>query len=167
MITTITQIPTLATPEAIAPFGTLIEPADDGVPFGPADATLALTAGTPRFYIMRLYARPNRITAITRHRAVTQCLASVGARDWFIGLAAAVDPDNQDEVPDPTAITVFRIPGGTALAMNRGTWHAGPYFDGDGVDFLNLELSDTNIADHHTVRLDDRFGLAIEFSIGA
>ncbi len=141
------RTPVPATPEAIAPFGTLIEPSEDGTPFGPADAALDLSGGTPRLYIMRLPGRALRIAAITRHRRVTQCLASATGRDWFIGLAAP------EATPSAETITVFRIPGGRALALRKGCWHAGPFFEGEEADFLNLELSDTNETDHDTVRL--------------
>jgi len=153
-----------ATPEAIAPYGTLIEPGDDGTPFGAADAVLDLGRGTPRLYIMRLTARPMRVTGITRHAAVTQCLAAMKGEEWFIALAAPGDADDPDAVPDPAGIEAFRIPGDKALALHRGTWHAGPYFAAPSVDFLNLELADTNIVDHHTVRLDRRFGLAFDIT---
>ena len=39
-----------ATPAAIAPYATLIEPGEDGTPFGAADAVLDLGRGTPRLY---------------------------------------------------------------------------------------------------------------------
>lgn len=148
--------PIPATPEAIAPFGTLILPGEDGAPFGPADARLDLGQGTPRLYIMRLPGRPMLIRAITRHRRVTQCLASATGREWFIGLAAPGDD------PHPDRISLFRIPGGTALALHAGTWHAGPLFEGEAADFLNLELADTNEADHDTVRLDTAYGVVLE-----
>jgi len=48
----------------------------------------------------------------------------------------------------------LRIPGNYFIKLNQGTWHAGPYFDDEFVDFYNLELSDTNINDHHTYNLD-------------
>lgn len=151
--------PVTATPESIAPFGTLVLPSEDGTPFGPQDARLDLSQGTPRLYIMRLPARPLRIPAITRHRRVTQCLASATGRDWFVGLAAP------GEDPHPDRITVFRIPGGTALALRAGTWHAGPLFEGEEADFLNLELSDTNETDHDTVRLDRSYGVVLELAL--
>lgn len=130
--------PVRATFESIAPYGTLIEASEDGSPFGARDAQLKLDAGTPRFYIMRLRDRLPTIKRIARHNKVTQCLASSQARDWFIGLAAPG--------PEPTrdAIRLFRIPGGSALALNPGTWHAGPYFAEAAADFFNLELVDTN-----------------------
>lgn len=142
------RTPLLATAANVAPFGTLVEPSEDGTPFGPADAALDLMGGTPRLYIMRLPARPLRIAAITRHAKVTQCLASATGKDWFIGLAAP------GTTPSAGTITVFRIPGGRALALQKGAWHAGPFFEGEEADFLNLELSDTNETDHHTVKLD-------------
>ncbi|MBX9594145.1 MAG: hypothetical protein K2X46_07260, partial [Roseomonas sp.] len=72
----IALVPEAATPEALAPFGTLVEPGEDGTPFGPADARLELGRGTPRLYIMRLVKRPMLVRGITRHTRVTQCLAA-------------------------------------------------------------------------------------------
>jgi ureidoglycolate hydrolase len=151
-----------ATPGAIAPFGTLIEPGADGTPFGPGDARLELGAGTPRLYIMRLAHRPLLVKGITRHRRVTQCLAATKGMEWFICLAAPADPGAPDAKPDPDGIACFRIPGDVALALKRGTWHAGPFFEAPEGDFLNLELSDTNETDHHTVRLDAEYGIALQ-----
>ena len=154
---TIGMTPIAATPEAIAPFGTQVVPGEDGAPFRPADAQLALGAGTPRFYIMRLPFRPLGVVGITRHAKVTQVLASADGQPWFICLA----PPAPGDAPDPAAIACFRIPPGVALSLHRGTWHAGPYFEGESADFFNLELADTNSDDHHTVRLDQAFGLRL------
>lgn len=154
-----------ATPESIAPYGTLITPGEDGTPFGPGDAVLDLGRGTPRLYIMRLNRKPLLVRGITRHCRVTQCLAAMGGKDWFVCLAAPQDSPsggNAPERPDPARIACFRIGGGVALALKRGSWHAGPFFEAESVDFLNLELSDTNETDHHTVRLDQEFGTVIE-----
>lgn len=151
-------MPRMATPESIAPFGTLIEPTEDGHPFGAADAELELSQGTPRLYIMRLRQRPLLIRGITRHSRVTQCLASMKGEEWFIGLAEPGD------APAPEEIRVFRIGGDVALALHRGTWHAGPFFLAPEQDFLNLELSDTNETDHHTVRFDTEFGFILEIA---
>jgi hypothetical protein len=46
--------------------------------------------------------------------------------------------------PDPAEVYVFQISGPTFLRLHTGTWHAGPLFKADAVDFYNLELSDTN-----------------------
>lgn len=142
--------PHTATPETIAPYGTLITAGEDGAPFGPGDAMLELGQGRPRFYIMRLTARPLVINGITRHSRVTQCLASTDGAEWFIGLAPP--SPGQDAPAEP--VRVFRIPGGTALALRAGTWHAGPFFTAPTQDFFNLELQDTNETDHHTAKLE-------------
>lgn len=138
------------TKEAFAPYGEVIEPADDGV-FNADDATLDLGRGTPRFYVMRLHDRAPHFERITRHRAVTQCLASVGGAPWLIAVCPPDDVDTPDARPDAARLAAFEIPGHVAIKLHRGTWHAGPYFDGTEASFFNLELTDTNEVDHHTV----------------
>ena len=145
---------------AFAPYGTLIEATEDGKPFGPDEAQLELARGTPRFYVMRLHHRELSFRHLTRHIAVTQCLASVGGHQWILAVATPQDPDNPDALADPASIRAFSIPGTVAVALHRSTWHVGPYFEAQSVDIFNLELSDTNQVDHHNCRLDEQFGLA-------
>ncbi|MDX3904846.1 MAG: ureidoglycolate lyase [Pigmentiphaga sp.] len=153
------------TAERFRPYGTLIEATEDGVPFGPHDARLVLDRGTPRFYIMNLHRRPPRFRHITRHLSVTQCLASVGGKPWFIAVAPPDSPDDAQALPDAARIRAFRVEGDQAIMLARGTWHAGPFFDtGDTLAFFNLELADTNVVDHHTVRLDHVFGYEFAFA---
>lgn len=143
-----------ATAQNIAPYGKLLEPGEDGTPFGDLDATLKLTQGIPRLYIMTLHARPLRITHITRHQLVTQCLASMQGLDWIMLMAPP------DERPDPECIRALRFSGTQALAMHVGTWHAGPLLLQPACHFLNLELSDTNTVDHDTVALPYPYALS-------
>ena len=150
--------------DAFAPYGTLLLPQEDGKLFGPDEARLELTRGTPRFYVMRLKRRDKEFAHLTRHLAVTQCLASVGGRPWLIAVAPPLDPDNPAGEPNLDALRAFAVPGDAAVALHRSTWHAGPFFDGPAQDFFNLELADTNQVDHHTVRLDRRFGLRLRFA---
>lgn len=153
-----------ATAAALAPYGTLVEPAEDGAPVLqgglPDSAGLELGQGTPRFYVMRLLRRALRVDRITRHRRVTQCLAALHGQDWMLVLAPPGDADDPDARPDCAALAAFRFAGGQAVILHRGTWHAGPLFDADGADFVNLELADTNEVDHHTVPLDRSYVLA-------
>ncbi|MEM9134399.1 MAG: ureidoglycolate lyase [Actinomycetota bacterium] len=153
------------TSDAFLPFGTVMAPSEDGLPFGPGDARLDLSAGTPRFYTMRLRARGLAVSRITRHRRVTQVLASAGGFEWVIAVAPPDRVGDPDAEPPLEAIRAFRIPGDTAIMLAVGTWHAGPLFDpeatgaGDGsASFFNLELSDTNIVDHHTCDLAATYG---------
>lgn len=148
--------------EAFAPFGCVIAPQDDGLPFGPAEARLELSQGMPRYYTMVIPGRGFEIDRITRHRRVTQVLASASASAWVLAVAPPLGLDDDAAEPAPDAIRAFRIPGDTAVMLARGTWHAGPLFGPGGMaPFFNLELADTNVVDHHTCRLDLRHGLRL------
>lgn len=145
-------------PASFAPFGQVIRASADGAVFGPDDAQLQLSEGTPRFYIMRLPHRGRRFQAITRHRRCTQCLGSLGGQSWLM----AVAPPGDRPAPNPEEIRAFEIPGDCFIKLHVGTWHAGPYFDAPEVSFYNLELSDTNVTDHDTCDLRSRYQLEFE-----
>uniref|UniRef100_J3L5I9 Ureidoglycolate hydrolase n=1 Tax=Oryza brachyantha TaxID=4533 RepID=J3L5I9_ORYBR len=159
-----------APPESVAPFGRVVAASSGagGDHFGPDDAQLDLSRGAPRFYIMRLEKRPLKFRTITHHASVTQCLGSIGGEDWYLGVAKPSIVDGAHEQgsdgrkpvqsraghcylpPDPAEVCVFRVSGSKFLKLHIGTWHAGPLFKADAVDFYNLELSNTNIVDHTT-----------------
>jgi len=149
--TTTQQLPAeLITPENFQHYGQVIFPSEDGKAYDAEDAQLNLKNGTPRFYIMRLHKRGRKFHKITRHVQCTQCLGSLGGKDWLIAVAP---PNNASEQPSLADIVAFRIPGNCFIKLAVGTWHAGPYFEHDLVDFYNLELSDTNVVDHFTHNL--------------
>ncbi|MBD2498763.1 ureidoglycolate lyase [Nostoc sp. FACHB-280] len=137
----------LITPENFQRYGQVISASKDGKAFDAEDAQLNLQNGTPRFYIMRLEKRGRKFNKITRHVKCTQCLGSLEGKDWFI---AVCPPHNELDEPVLAEIAAFRIPGNCFIKLNEGTWHAGPYFDHEVVDFYNLELADTNVVDHFT-----------------
>ncbi|MCU0537716.1 MAG: ureidoglycolate lyase [Hydrococcus sp. Prado102] len=134
------------TPDGFKPYGQLINPSQDGIAYDETDAQLNLQNGIPRFYIMRLDKRGRKFHKITRHNQCTQCLGSLQGKDWLI----AVAPPSAANEPDMEKMSAFRIPGNCFIKLEVGTWHAGPYFEHDVVDFYNLELSDTNVVDHFT-----------------
>ena len=146
-----------------APYGTLLPPHEDGKLFGPDEAQLDLSRGTPRFYVMRLFGRPMGFSRITRHLNVTQCLASVEGGSWLIAVCPPDDPDNPVATPNLARLAAFEVPGNVAIMLGRSTWHAGPYFTGKTKDFFNLELADTNQVDHHSCELGKTFGQVFEF----
>ena len=157
--TTIPLPATLVSSEAFHPFGQVIFPSEDGAVFGPDDAQLDLSQGTPRFYIMHLDHKGRHFSRITRHQACTQCLGSLNGEEWLMVVA----PPGPEDKPNPSDLKAFRIPGNCFIKLHLGTWHAGPYFDQAAIDFYNLELSNTNIVDHYTCDLSVTFGLS--FSI--
>jgi len=134
------------TPDNFQRYGQVIWASEDGKSYDAEDAQLNLQNGTPRFYIMRLHHKGRKFHKITRHVQCTQCLGSLEGKDWLI----AVAPPNQAQQPALEEISAFRIPGNCFIKLEMGTWHAGPYFEHDFVDFYNLELSDTNVVDHFT-----------------
>lgn len=135
------------TPENFRAYGQVIFASEDGKTYDSEDAQLDLQNGTPRFYIMRLHLRGRKFHTITRHIQCTQCLGSLEGKDWLIVVAP---PNNQADQPALEDLAAFRIPGNCFIKLEMGTWHAGPYFEHEFVDFYNLELSDTNLVDHFT-----------------
>ena len=132
------------TSENFRSYGQVISASVDGKCFDAQDALLNLQNGIPRFYIMRLHEKGRKFRKITRHVQCTQCLGSLDGKDWLMAVAPPCDSDK----PSLEDIVAFRIPGNCFIKLETGTWHAGPYFDADFVDFYNLELSDTNVVDH-------------------
>ncbi|MBD2138368.1 ureidoglycolate lyase [Anabaena sp. FACHB-1237] len=149
----------IITPENFQPYGQVIFPIQDGKTFDQEDAKLNLEHGIPRFYIMRLENKGRKFNHITRHIKCTQCLGSLDGKDW---LMAVCPPNNDSNEPVLEKIAAFRIPGNCFIKLEVGTWHAGPFFDHDFVDFYNLELSDTNVIDHFTHNFRKSHNLELE-----
>jgi ureidoglycolate lyase len=158
--------PLALTRENFALYGEAILPAPDGAPLAGHEAEgLDLSHGRPRFYVMRLEGRGLNFRAITRHRRVTQCLASTFGQNWLLGVAPPKGLDDPNAKPALEDIVAFKVPGGMAIKLHAGTWHAGPFFAGGQMDFFNLELADTNEIDHHTVALDREYATEFEFDV--
>lgn len=110
---------------------------------------------------MHLENRPLKFSTITHHASVTQCLGSIGGHFWYLGVAkpsifGSEKPEGGVELvksrcghfyapPAPDEVRVFRFSGPKFVKLHLGTWHAGPLFKGDSMDFYNLELSNTNV----------------------
>jgi ureidoglycolate hydrolase len=149
------------TAEAFAPYGQIVTPRralGQGVgpryePWtNPDEAQLVLRHGQPRLWIMRLAKIGVRFQRIARHRRVTQCLGALGGKDWLVGVAPPGDLADSGR-PRLDDIVGFRVPGDCVIKLHVATWHAGPHFTHDEVDFVNLEMMDTNETDFHAVDL--------------
>ena len=149
----------LITPETFRLYGQVISASVDGKLYDSEEAQLNLQNGIPRFYIMRLHHKGRKFHKITRHVQCTQCLGSLEGKDWLIAVAP---PNHNTDEPALEDITAFRIPGNCFIKLEVGTWHAGPYFEHEFVDFYNLELSDTNVADHLTHNFQESHQLEFE-----
>ena len=114
---------------------------------------------------MKIENRPLKFGTITHHASVTQCLGSIGGHEWYLGVAKpSILEKNSSEIeidlgksivksscghlyepPRVEEVRVFKISGPKFIKLNRGTWHAGPIFKPQAMDFYNLELTDTNV----------------------
>ncbi|MEW5858218.1 MAG: ureidoglycolate lyase [Cyanobacteriota bacterium] len=149
----------LITLENFRLYGQVISASVDGKLYDSEEAQLNLQNGIPRFYIMRLHHKGRKFHKITRHVQCTQCLGSLEGKDWLIAVAP---PNHNTDEPALEEIKAFRIPGNCFIKLEVGTWHAGPYFDHEFVDFYNLELSDTNVVDHFTHNFQESHTLEFE-----
>jgi ureidoglycolate hydrolase len=149
------------TDEAFAPYGQVIAPLRTGgqgaettadPETSPTEARLVLGNGEPRLWIMHLPHVGLGFARIARHRRVTQCLGSLGGKEWLIAVAPPGDPDDAAR-PRIEDIVAFRIPGDRLIKLHVATWHAGPHFINDECLFVNLENRDTNRRDFHAVPL--------------
>jgi ureidoglycolate hydrolase len=149
------------TAEAFAPYGQVIAPLRTGgqgteTSYDPeasaSEAKLVLDNGEPRLWIMHLPHVGLGFTRIARHRRVTQCLGSLGGKEWLIGVAPPGDLSD-DARPRVEDIAAFRVPGDRLIKLHVATWHAGPHFVHDECLFINLENLDTNRRDFHGVPL--------------
>jgi len=149
------------TPEAFAPYGQVIAPLRTGgqgsetyhdPETAPSEANLVLTNGVPRLWIMHLPHVGLSFSRIARHGRVTQCLGSLGGKEWLIGVAPPGDQSDEAR-PRLEDIVAFRVPGDRIIKLHVATWHAGPHFVHDECQFMNLENLDTNRRDFHAVSL--------------
>ncbi len=149
------------TPEGFAPFGQIIATRTTGgqgvnaaydPDANPEEAQLVLTNGRPRLWLMHSKGVGTKFTHIARHRKVTQCLGSMGGKEWLIAVAPPGDPSDAAR-PGLKDIRAFRIPGDQAIMLDVATWHAGPHYIHEDCLFFNLENMDTGERDFHQVDL--------------
>src|SRR5512147_3208962 len=165
-VTTIRAKPLAA--KLFAPYGEVIYPRAAGTQFdinpydpetGTEEASLILTNGTPRLWIMHLKKNALVFRKLARHRRVTQCLGSLQGKEWFVAVAPPNDPGD-GTCPELAGMAAFRIPGDCVIKLHVGTWHAGPQFLHDECLFFNLEILDTNKRDFESFDLPNEFRIA-------
>ena len=141
-------------------FGTAILPVDDMTPHSSCDAELKFNGDNLRYYVMRLHRRAAVLGSMTRHIQATQCLGSADAQPWWLAVAAA---KLQSEQLDHSTVQLVKVEPGEAVKLHQGTWHAGPFFLATTALFFNLELSDTNLADHNSQPLNQKLKLQLSY----
>jgi ureidoglycolate hydrolase len=154
--------------KAFAPYGEIISARRAGTqfddnPYDPQasaeEASLTLTNGTPRLWIMCLKRNGLAFSKMARHRRVSQCLGSLQGKEWFIAVAPPNDLAD-GTCPDLARLAAFRIPGDCVIKLHVAAWHAGPQFLHDECLFFNLENLDTNKRDFDAYDLPNEFQIA-------
>ena len=118
------------TTEAFAPYGQVIAPLRTGgqgaeISLDPkaaaSEAKLVLGNGEPRLWIMHLPHVGLGFTRIARHRRVTQCLGSLGGKEWLIGVA----PPGELAIMRVPASRTSPLSGYRAIAWSSSTLRLG------------------------------------------
>jgi ureidoglycolate lyase len=121
------------TPEAWAPFGTVVAPiGHDRLPidlYGSAvDVfTEPLESDRPvEYLITRIRNRGYEIRYLERHMHLTQTFIPLGGVP-FLQVVAAADAREEDGIPAPDEVHAFFVPGDIAVQIGRGVWHEPPF----------------------------------------
>ncbi|KAK7846492.1 hypothetical protein CFP56_007885 [Quercus suber] len=130
-----------ATTDSFEEYGQVIEASPDGDEFGPQDAQLDLSR------VSNLNDSLSGLYSIKDDTGGNNEIVQSRCGHFYVP-------------PAVESVRVFRVEGSKFLKLNRGTWHAGPLFKADTMDFYNLELSNTNVVDHTTHNFKRENGVA-------
>ena len=129
------------TPEALAPYGTMLgyNPAVEPLPidFYEGAAKVRRVAqfesqGDIEMPIVTVKRRPLKLRWMERHFHHTQAFVSLGGHP-FIGVFAA---PNDGEIPDINKVEAFLFDGSAGFMMHKGTWHDFPFVLVDDTSLL-------------------------------
>jgi ureidoglycolate lyase len=120
-----------ATPQGVAPFGTLLSPAA-GAPVirSPFYGDTVAIRKPGRFVgddtleisVVTIAPRPARVTWMERHFLHTQSFLPLGT-----AFAMVLAPPGGGELPDLDAARAFLFDGSAGLMLHLGTWHEFPF----------------------------------------
>jgi ureidoglycolate hydrolase len=174
-------------------FDSSLEPRLEG--FAASSTSSSATSSVPRLYVMRLpVTRGRTFCDVARHDKVTQTLCCLGASlPWLLAVAPAEieKPEVSDltafRIPPRVAVTLrrgtwhagplFDAPGRAEEGQGGISERAGSGGGNEeekekkekeedkGVDFLNLELSDTNSRDRKLFAFRDEGGKEEEIEV--
>lgn len=143
-----------ATPEALAPYGTILGslPEITPLPINFYDGTVTvrkpaefITESPAEFTVCRLQPRPLTLEFLERHPRHTQAFVPLGGKP-FVAVFAPPTVDN--ELPDIEALQAFRFDGSAGFIMHINTWHEFPFAIHEDTDIIVVLSQDTNQALH-------------------
>jgi ureidoglycolate lyase len=131
------------TPEAFAPFGTILSPEGRArLPVNTYGDALSLyregfeTDQPIEWFIVQGRPRPMEALFLERHLQITQAFLPLGGQG-FVMLVARPDAETEPDGMIKTAETrAFHAPGTVGIQLHRGTWHENPFPLAAGQVFL-------------------------------
>jgi ureidoglycolate lyase len=121
-----------ATPEALAPYGTILgyNPAVAPMPIDFYDGAAKVRRvadfqadGLVEMPVVTLQRRPFEVRWMERHFKHTQAFISLGAKPFV----ACFAPPTEGELPDIDKVEAFLFDGSAGFLMHIGTWHEFPF----------------------------------------
>lgn len=153
----IVRIPVqILTAEAFAPFGEVSSPTNG--------FRLDFRDERASFCHVHITARPLRMLFLARHLYTTQSYVPLGGAHSILVVAPPADVSDLDALPDLDRVAAFRLTGGQAINLHRGTWHRTPMPIGDSADFMVLDREGT-LEDLDLVDLRSNFGAIVEIDL--
>lgn len=130
-----------ATPEALAPYGTVLgyDPTIAPMPIDFYDGAAKVRRVAPfsargdiEMPIVTLQRRPLQVRWMERHFHHTQGFVSLGSKPFI----AVFAPPGDGEVPDIDKVEAFLFDGSAGFLMHVGTWHEFPFAVLDDTNLL-------------------------------
>jgi ureidoglycolate lyase len=144
------------TPEAFAPYGEVSEPR--------SSFRLDFSSQPASFCHVRIEYRPLHLLFFARHLYTTQSYVPLGGSESVLVVAPPSDLLDTEAVPDLARAAAFRLTGGCAVNLHRGTWHRTPMPLGEFGDFMVLDRDGT-LDDLDLVDLCHNLGVTIEIDL--
>jgi ureidoglycolate lyase len=144
------------TAEAFAPYGEVSEPA--------SGFRLDFSTQPASFCHVRIEHRPLHLYFFARHLYSTQAYVPLGGSPSVLVVAPPSDLSDADALPDLTRAAAFRLDGGRAINLNRGTWHRTPMPIDSWADFMVLDREGT-LDDLDLVDLRANLGATIDVDL--
>lgn len=125
---TVDLVPELMTPDAFAPFGSLLAPRSDPPEFRDQNSegwkTAFVIDGLPEMLFLTSTYRGTAFSKMERHFAVSQAFIPLGRVPAVVAVAAPTDTHDESSIPKPEDVHAFVIDGSVGYVLHRATWHS-------------------------------------------
>lgn len=122
------------TPEAFAPFGTILAPEGRArLPVTTYGDALCLyregfeTDQPIEWFIVQGKPRPMEALFLERHRQITQAFLPLGGQGFILLVARPEAEAEADGLIAQSETRAFHVPGTVGVQLHRGTWHENPF----------------------------------------